>query len=64
MLCKIRQQALKSALYVHMTNQSFKEQDACMHACSLTSFVHGILQARELEWVAMPSSREFSRIRD
>ena len=30
MLCKIRQQALKSVLYVHMTNQSFKEQDACM----------------------------------
>ena len=30
MLCKIRQQALKSVLYVHMTNQSFKKQDACM----------------------------------
>ena len=28
------------------------------------SSVHGILQARTLEWVAMPSSREFSQIRD
>ena len=28
------------------------------------SSVHGILQARILEWVAMPSSRGFSRHRD
>ena len=28
------------------------------------SSVHGILQARILEWVAMPSSRGFSRPRD
>ena len=28
------------------------------------SSVHGILQARVLEWVAMPSSRESSRPRD
>ena len=28
------------------------------------SSVHGILQARTLEWVAMPSSRESSRSRD
>ena len=28
------------------------------------SFVHGILQARILEWVAMPSSRESSQPRD
>ena len=28
------------------------------------SFVRGILQARMLEWVAMPSSRESSRPRD
>ena len=33
--------------------------------CSLPgSSVHGILQARILEWVAMPSSRESSLIRD
>ena len=33
--------------------------------CSLPgSFVHGILQARILEWVSMPSSRESSRPRD
>ena len=28
------------------------------------SFVHGILQARVLEWVAMPFSRESSQPRD
>ena len=28
------------------------------------SCVHGILQARTLEWVAMPSSRESSQLRD
>ena len=33
--------------------------------CSLPgSSVHGIVQARILEWVAMPSSRESSQIRD
>ena len=33
--------------------------------CSLSgSSVHGILQARILEWVAMPSSREFSTPKD
>ena len=33
--------------------------------CSLPgSFVHGILQAGILEWVAMPSSRESSQPRD
>ena len=33
--------------------------------CSLTgSSVHAILQARILEWVAMPSSRGFSQPRD
>ena len=28
------------------------------------SSVHGIFQARVLEWVAIPSSRGFSRLRD
>ena len=47
---------------------------ACMHAvlslCNLMdcgppgSSVHGILQARILEWVAMPSSRRSSQPRD
>ena len=51
----------------------------CMHAKSLScvqlfcgpincslpgSYVHGILQARILEWVAMPSSRGSSQHRD
>ena len=33
----------------------------CSPPCSS---VHGILQARKLEWVVMPSSREFSQPRD
>ena len=32
--------------------------------CSLPGFVHGILQARTVEWVAMPSSRGSSLPRD
>ena len=33
--------------------------------CSLPgSSVHGILQARILEWVPMPSSRRLSQLRD
>ena len=35
-----------------------------MDCCPPGSSVHGILQARILEWVAMPSSRESSRPRD
>ena len=49
--------------------------DICCHWLCLTlcdpmdcsppgSSVHGILQARILEWVAMPSPRESSRTRD
>ena len=35
------------------------------HDCSPPdASVHGTLQARILEWVAMPSSRESSRLRD
>ena len=42
----------------------------CLTLCNLTdcsppgSFVHGILQARILEWITMPSSRGTSRPRD
>ena len=52
-------------------------RDVCMHAKSLQSCptlcdtmslpgssVHGILQARVVEWVVMPSSRGFPRPRD
>ena len=36
-----------------------------LHSCQiLCTHVHGILQARILEWVAMPSSRESSQPRD
>ena len=35
-----------------------------MDCSQLDSSVHGILQARILEWVAMPSSRGSSQLRD
>ena len=43
---------------------------SCLTLCDPTDYslpgssVHGILQARILEWVAMPSSRESSQHRD
>ena len=42
----------------------------CVHACEVTSYrppgssVHEILQAKIVEWVAMPSSRGSSQLRD
>ena len=47
-----------------------KSLQLCPALCNLMdcsppgSYVHGILQARILEWVAMPSSRESSQPRD
>ena len=63
---------MKKNIYVYIYINTYI--CACMHAkllqlcltlqpvgCSLSgSSVHGILQARILEWVAMPSSRESS----
>ena len=37
---------------------------SCLTLCDPWTSVHGILQARILEWVAMPSSRASSRPRD
>ena len=58
MWCKIRQQALKSVLYVHMTNQSFKEQDACMHAHSLHSSM-GFSKQEKWSGLACPPPGNF-----
>ena len=44
--------------------QSFLALCDPMDCSLLGSSVHGILQARILEWVAMPSSRGFSQPRD
>ena len=47
-----------------------KSLQSCLTLCDpmdynpLGSSIHGILQARILEWVAMPSSRGSSRPRD
>ena len=38
---------------------------SCLTLFSPTDYtIHGILQARILEWVAFPFSREFSQLRD
>ena len=58
-----RQQLSPSAA----TRESMKVlvAQSCLMDCSpLGSSVHGILQARILEWVAMPFSRESSHPRD
>ena len=56
---------LKSTLWFSVKlPQSFLILCHPMDCNSLGSSVHGILQARRLEWVAMPSSRGFSWSRD
>ena len=44
--------------------QSLQSCPTLCDAVDCSSSVHGILQARILEWVAMPSSRESSQPRD
>ena len=50
-------------IITHMTCMNAKSLQSCLTLCDLMdysplgSFVHGILQARILEWVAMASSR-------
>ena len=42
-----------------------KVAQSCLTLCNPMDYtVHGILQARILEWVAFPSSRRFSQPRD
>ena len=42
-----------------------KVAQSCLTLCDLMDYtVHGILQARILEWVAVPFSRESSQLRD
>ena len=41
------------------------ENQLCPILCDLMEYtIHGILQARKLEWVAFPFSRRFSQARD
>ena len=60
-------------LYLKMTNEKFKLINSlkvkvaqlCQTLCDATDYtVHGILQARILEWVAFPFSRGWSQLRD
>ena len=58
------------SLYLHLACMRAKSLQLCLTLCTpmdyrpTGSFVHGILQARILEWIVMPSSRECSRLRD
>ena len=57
--------AMSHPLKKHQRHSSFLLQCFCPMDCNLPgSSVHGILQARILEWVAMPFSRGSSRLRD
>ena len=62
---------MKHFVYMYMhTCMCAKLLQACFTLCDpvdcslLGSSVHGILQARILKWVSMPSSRGFSKPRD
>ena len=62
----------REAVYTVVKNESFKIRivkvkivQLCLTLCDPMDYtVHGILQARILEWVAIPSSRRFSQPRD
>jgi len=48
-----------------MTNLGVKVTQSCLTICNLMDYtVHGILQAKILEWVAFPFSRGSSQSRD
>ena len=48
-----------------MTNLGVKVTQSCLTICNLIDYtVHGLLQAKILEWVAFPLSRGSSQSRD
>ena len=50
---------------MHENEVKVKVAQLCPTLCNPKDYrVHGILQARILEWVAFPFSREFSQPRD
>ena len=51
--------------YLHSKMGKVKVAQSCLTLCSSMDYiVHGVLQARILEWVAFPFSRESSQLRD
>ena len=54
-----------SWLWLRYITFTFKVTQSCLTLCDPMYYaVHGILQARKLEWVAFPFSRESSQPRD
>ena len=64
--CNIKQLIILSYLYMYrfICTMNVKEAQSCPTLCDpVDSTVHGILQARILEWVAFPFSRGSSQPR-
>ena len=54
-----------STMYIHSVSVNGKVAQSCPALCDLMDYmVHGILQARILEWVAFPFSRGSSQPKD
>ena len=54
-----------ASLGVRGKNSEVKGTQSCLTLCDLTDYtVHGLLQARILEWVAFPFSRGSCQPRD
>ena len=52
-------------MYIHAVSVKVKVAQSCPTLCDLMDYtVHGILQARILEWVVIPFSRGSSQPRD
>ena len=50
---------------IHSESEKVKVSHSCQTLCNLMEYiVHGILQARILEWVVVPFSRGSSQPRD
>ena len=53
-----------SGTFFLLTSREVKVTQSCLTLCDPMDCIHGILQARILEWVAFPFSRRSSQSRD
>ena len=64
-MCNTNQIISKSSKYYWLSKVKVKLSQLCLTLCDPVAYtVHGILQARILEWVAFPFSRGSSQPRD
>ena len=64
MACFLRDNGFKRMNMEVLVAQTFLTLSDPMDCSPLGSSIHGILQARILEWVAIPTSKESSQQRD